>query len=70
MSNDIVVHIHKKLLTGAEVSAEYGWAEATLRYWHHKGIGPRSARIGRRRMYRREDVDRWVAAQFEAEGAA
>lgn len=64
------VHHLRKLLTRTEVSAEYGWPEATLAYWHHKGIGPRSARIGRRRLYRREDIDVWVTAQFDAEGAA
>ena len=38
--------------------------EATLRYWRKTGGGPKSARIGRRVMYRVEDIDAWVAAQF------
>lgn len=55
----------KKLMTAAEVSSEYGWPLATLRYWVQKGSAPKSARIGRRRMFRRDDVEQWIADQFE-----
>ncbi|GAA3811005.1 helix-turn-helix domain-containing protein [Nocardioides panacisoli] len=40
--------------------------EATLRFWRHKGIGPRSAKLGRRIVYRQSDLDAFVEAQFEA----
>jgi excisionase family DNA binding protein len=33
----------------------------TLRYWGWKGDGPRSVRVGRRRLYRRSDVEAWIA---------
>jgi DNA-binding transcriptional MerR regulator len=40
----------------------------TVRYWRTIGYGPKSARIGRRVMYRRADVEAWIDAQFEAPG--
>lgn len=61
-------NVQKKLMTAAEVAAEYGWPLATLRYWVQQGSAPRSARIGRRRMFRRDDVEQWIADQFD--GAA
>ncbi|MDV3129100.1 helix-turn-helix domain-containing protein [Mycobacterium sp. 21AC1] len=51
----------------AEVAAEYPWSEATLRYWHHQGTGPKSARIGRRRFYRRQDLETYVNGFFEGD---
>jgi predicted DNA-binding transcriptional regulator AlpA len=43
---------------------------ATLRYYRATGEGgPRSGKLGRRVVYRRADVEAWVAAAFEG-GAA
>lgn len=39
---------------------------STLRYWRSTNTGPKSARIGRRVVYRRDDLDRWLDEQFEA----
>jgi excisionase family DNA binding protein len=39
---------------------------STVRYWKHMGEGPRSLKVGRRVLYRREDVDAWLAAKYEA----
>jgi predicted DNA-binding transcriptional regulator AlpA len=36
---------------------------ATLRYWRHLGTGPRSFRLGRRVLYRRDDLHAWIDAQ-------
>ena len=30
---------------------------SNLRYWRHVGIGPDSFRLGRRSMYRSDDLD-------------
>lgn len=38
---------------------------ATLRYWRHVGEGPKSFKIGRRVVYRRADVEAWLASQYE-----
>ncbi|MBA2768586.1 MAG: helix-turn-helix domain-containing protein [Sporichthyaceae bacterium] len=39
-----------------DVSAMTGIPEATLRFYRHQGTGPRSFKLGRRVMYREEDV--------------
>jgi len=52
------------LLTLSETAEATRTPEATLRYWRHKGTGPRSFRIGRRVMYKREDVEAWVQTQY------
>lgn len=39
---------------------------ATLRYWRHQGTGPKSFKLGRRVMYRAEDVRAWLDAQYAA----
>lgn len=52
------------LLRLPEVTAKTGIPEATLRFWRHQGVGPKSAKLGRRVVYREEDVDAWLEAQF------
>ncbi|UXN30695.1 helix-turn-helix domain-containing protein [Glutamicibacter sp. M10] len=37
----------------------------TMRFWRHKGIGPKSARVGGRIMFRRADLEAWLNEQFE-----
>jgi len=55
------------LLTLSEAAEYLRTNEATMRYWRHIGEGPRSAKLGRRVVYRKEDVDAWIEAQFDAE---
>src|SRR4051794_12446233 len=43
---------------------------ATLRYWRHLGTGPRSFRLGRRVVYRREDLYAWVDTQVHRSDAS
>jgi predicted DNA-binding transcriptional regulator AlpA len=38
----------------------------TLRYWRHVGKGPRSFKLGNRVVYKREDVEQWIEAQYSA----
>lgn len=43
----------------------------TVRFWRQTGYGPKSARIGRRVLYRQNEVEAWINAQFDsADGAA
>lgn len=44
----------------------------TIRYWDVTGRGPRSFKIGRRRAWRRSEIDQWLANQeaATASGAA
>ena len=51
------------LLTIAEAAALLRAPVATLRYWRHLGTGPRSFRLGRRVLYRRDDLRTWIEAQ-------
>ncbi|MCT1985585.1 helix-turn-helix domain-containing protein [Dermacoccus abyssi] len=39
----------------------------TLRYWRHQGTGPKSFKLGAKRVaYMREDVEAWLQQQYEA----
>lgn len=50
--------------TTAEVAAQLRRSPETVRYWRHIGYGPPSFKIGRRVLYRREDVQRWLDDEF------
>ncbi|SFU04157.1 Helix-turn-helix domain-containing protein [Geodermatophilus amargosae] len=52
-----------ELLTIAEAALLLRSPVATLRYWRHLGTGPDSFRLGRRVVYRRDDLDTWIDAQ-------
>jgi predicted DNA-binding transcriptional regulator AlpA len=53
-----------KLLRLPEVAELTGLPEITLRFWRHQGIGPRSARLGRRVVYRERDGVEWINERF------
>ncbi len=54
------------LMTTAEAAAMLHSPVATLRWWRHQGTGPRAFVLGGRRvMYKREDVERWLQEQYE-----
>jgi predicted DNA-binding transcriptional regulator AlpA len=57
-----------KLLRLPEVAELTGVPQATLRFWRHEGRGPKSAKLGRRVVYREVDVLAWIEAQFERDG--
>jgi hypothetical protein len=42
---------------------------ATLRYWRHLGTGPQGFRLGRRVLYRRDDLRAWIDAQHDGPGS-
>lgn len=48
-------------MTTEEVAEHLRTSASTVHYWHHKGIGPESFKLGRRRLYARKDVEAWVA---------
>jgi len=52
-----------ELLTITEASELLRAPVATLRYWRHLGTGPRSFRLGRRVLYRHDDLRSWIDAQ-------
>ncbi len=55
------------LLTVDEAASFLRTPAATLRYWRHLGVGPDSFRLGRRVVYRFEDLVRWIDEQREAD---
>ena len=52
-----------ELLTILEAAQLLRAPVATLRYWRHLGTGPRSFRLGRRVLYRYDDLRSWIDAQ-------
>ena len=52
-----------ELLTITEAAELLRAPVATLPYWRHCNTGPRSFRLGRRVLYRRDDLHVWIDAQ-------
>ena len=52
-----------ELLTISEAAELLRAPVATLRYWRHRNIGPHSFRVGRRVLYRRDDLRTWIDAK-------
>lgn len=55
----------ESLMTFKDVSKMTGIPESTLRYYRHMRKGPKSALVGRRVMYRVDDVRAWIDDQFK-----
>jgi predicted DNA-binding transcriptional regulator AlpA len=52
-----------EIMSPRQVSEYTSVPLGTLRYWRHCGFGPASFTLGRRVVYRRAEVERWIAAQ-------
>ena len=52
-----------ELLTITEAADLLRTPVATLRYWRHRNIGPHSFRVGRRVLYRRDEIRTWIDTQ-------
>ena len=50
-------------LTKQELASELGREMRTLDRWDVLGIGPPRTRVGRKVLYRRTSVQKWLAAQ-------
>jgi hypothetical protein len=53
---------HHHLVT-VELSRRWHLSPRTLEQWRWKGIGPRYLKIGRRILYRLDDIEKYEAAQ-------
>ena len=51
-----------KLLTITEVSEMLRVSPNTINFWLYKGTGPRSVKIGRRRLWPEDGIAEWVEA--------
>src|SRR5829696_1830907 len=58
-----------ELLTITEAAELVRAPVATLRYWRHLATGPRSFRLGRRVLYRSDDLRSWIDAQHDDQGS-
>lgn len=67
MTNDDDRTAAAELLTLEEAAAVLRTPVATLRYWRHLGVGPDGFRLGRQVVYRRDDVNGWVAERKQAQ---
>lgn len=66
MSNVEIADKVREILTTKQVAEEYGFEEATLRWWRHCSTGPASFKLGKRVVYRRSALDAWIEAQEAA----
>lgn len=55
-------------LTTQEVAEMVRAPAETIRYYRHVSKGPRSFKVGRRVLYRREDVEAWLEEQYTSQG--
>lgn len=56
-------------LTAQEAADLVRRPASTLAYWRHRGEGPQFAKVGKRVLYRRADVEAWLTDQFGTVGA-
>jgi Helix-turn-helix domain len=54
-----VEHHPDDLYTTEEVAERYRKDPGTVRYWRHKGTGPKGTLFGRRVLYRWSDLLAW-----------
>jgi excisionase family DNA binding protein len=52
--------MEQRLLTIAEVADLCRTTPDTVRYWRYSGHGPKSFRLGRRVLFKLEDVEAWI----------
>lgn len=57
-----------ELLTEAEAAEMLRSSVPTLRRWRRLGTGPAAIKSGRKVLYRRVTLDRWLAEQETASG--
>jgi excisionase family DNA binding protein len=55
-----------ELLTSPETAAMLRVPVRTLYVWAGAGTGPTAYRVGRRKLYRRDDVERWLEQRVVA----
>lgn len=52
-----------RLISAEELAEQLQIPVTTLYQWRHRGVGPRSMRLGRFLRFDQRDVDRWLEAQ-------
>ncbi|EHB44991.1 hypothetical protein MycrhDRAFT_6668 [Mycolicibacterium rhodesiae JS60] len=57
---------HNTFIDAAGIAEYSGRSIDTIRYWERLGELPLSAKIGRRRVWKRADIEAWFEAKFAA----
>lgn len=57
------------LITTKELAELVRTSEETVRYWRHIGKGPRGIKVGRRVLYQRSEIERWLNELAETDTA-
>lgn len=57
-------------LTTEEVAEQLRTPAATVRFWRHRGEGPKGTKFGRRVLYRASDLQAWIAEQERSQHGA
>ncbi|WP_200942343.1 MULTISPECIES: helix-turn-helix domain-containing protein [unclassified Leifsonia] len=52
-------------MTVGDLAEQLNASPSTIRFWVTQGRGPKSLKVGRRRMFRPEDVEAWIERQIE-----
>lgn len=65
MSTQLVEKLNSDILYTEEVAALSRKTPATIRWLKATGQGPTCGKLGRRVVYRRSDVEAWIASAFE-----
>jgi excisionase family DNA binding protein len=60
----------QEIMTSQEVADYLRIPMGTLNNWAYQRIGPRFAKVGRYRRYKRTDVDEWYAERSDGGAAA
>jgi excisionase family DNA binding protein len=55
-------------LVTEEVAQLLRTSPSTIRYWRHKGYGPKGVRLGRRVLYPLSEVQRWMEERSREQG--
>jgi len=55
------------LYTVEEAADRLRTSVSTMRYWQQVGKGPKSFKLGVRRLYKMRDLDAWVQEQYKAQ---
>lgn len=67
MSHEEIVADYRDVLTTKQASQAFPFIpEATFRWWRHNGTGPASFVVGKKVLYRRSEIERWLAEQEQA----
>jgi predicted DNA-binding transcriptional regulator AlpA len=64
----VLGEVRTDYLSSTRLQQLTGIPASTWRYWAINGVGPRSFKLGRRRVWRRSDVLAWIEQQDAVTG--